>query len=518
MKCSGNQYTDCWRHLDLAIHSESTGYDARFVHLVVGIIELIPVAGKIVALLEYYIWQPPAPTSPEDRRAQPITPYNPIRTQVLKEGDPYAMAVNGAKDFDKYRNPQEDTIVSLLQKRPIDFMLECLGLNKIGSSPYFDFGQTSVADIQTKLLCGISYTDRNVSFEVSADEMTDLLAENHVYLAPPLTIEFYIGLKRAMAAKNLRQEFPSCPGGDTIKPIGQIPTLQYFARIVKDNPAQFGLDSAAATLLLDTLTLYQVSSMVVKSHKALLLCDEGYQIRSREAGTKDAFHILSISGIRGFASTQRMANGATHNLQIMTSTFERALRAVGPDNPIIIPAVGMGIWGGSPEVYWQALVDAINNLSPEQCPDIFVNPDHGPTRAPSTYSGRKGEEFAGHFYTQIRSELQNKVRIVPKKDTLFMAEAIKKAMPDKQVYVVNASDPNCTLGYLIGQYGNNLRDAHTTEEGYAMVTSLVLTGWEHVNGLLFDEGANPDEPFGDIRWVAGSIADTPRRVYGPVSV
>ena len=63
------------------------------------------------------------------------------------------------------------------------------------------------------------------------------------------------------------------------------------------------------------------------------------------------------------------------------------------------------------------------------------------------------------------------------KDVLHLARMLKKAYPEKVVSIFNASDPDVTLGYHVGEYVNNCPHTMTTEENYTAICT---------NGLCFE--------------------------------
>ncbi|MGE0199045.1 MAG: hypothetical protein AB7S94_09860, partial [Simkaniaceae bacterium] len=55
--------------------------------------------------------------------------------------------------------------------------------------------------------------------------------------------------------------------------------------------------------------------------------------------------------------------------------------------------------------------------------------------------------------------------------------------PDRVVALQNASDPDVTLGYHVGEYVNNLSHPSTTEENYSAIWSNCLN-FERHTGVL----------------------------------
>lgn len=68
-------------------------------------------------------------------------------------------------------------------------------------------------------------------------------------------------------------------------------------------------------------------------------------------------------------------------------------------------------------------------------------------------------------------------------DVVQLAQNLKELNPDKIVSLVNASDPDVTLGNHVGEYVNNWPHIHTTEENYTAMGSNGLC-FESITGVL----------------------------------
>jgi hypothetical protein len=207
--------------------------------------------------------------------------------------------------------------------------------------------------------------------------------------------------------------------------------------------------------------------MVVKTEDYRLFADGDGKIIKRSRGENDAFCVINACGIRAINAEDTPKD---FNQQIMTETFKAALRAA-QSGLVIFPAVGMGVWRGDPKLYWTAFLDAVLSSS-DDIEQIFVNPRHQKSK-----SGEHGNEFQVILDEYIRNNKDNdkatqKLRKIfnlydSQKDVLQLAHQLKKAYPHLIISLFNASDPDVTLGFHVGQYVNNLCHTFTTEENYA---------------------------------------------------
>lgn len=318
------------------------------------------------------------------------------------------------------------------------------------------------------------------TYEISHAEILQTLESQTIYTAPCLPVEFYKGLKQAM----LKDGIVILPGRDNdpvlLKDLRKAHTKAFLSEVSK-NFAAYGFKTAADFQFLMDLTLYQIGSLVVKIEDYRCFIDGDGKIVERKAGANDAFKLINACGIRGLTSAK---TPNTHNRKVMLEGFSTALQAAG-SGFVLFPAVGMGIWRGDPDLYWTAFLDAILKSNCE-FDKIVVNPGHQAT-AGGKYNGRTGDEFQEILeaykkrYQNDKKALQKLNRIVnvfnEKLDLVQLAVNLKKGFPEKSVALFNASDPDVTLGYHVGEYTNNMPHGKTTEENYTAMGT---------NGLCFE--------------------------------
>lgn len=327
----------------------------------------------------------------------------------------------------------------------------------------------------------------NREHQISYKEVLETLKSQRIYVSKFLPLDFYIGLKQAMKAA----EIILLPGFDGHPPLlkefrdgNAIPALSDYLTKVTTNPTGYGFASPEHFNQLLDLTIYQIGSMVVKSEDYRIFIDEHGKILERHVGDRDNIRLLNACGIRGLSSAKTKADA---NHPIMAETFKTALVAA-KDGMVLFPAVGMGVWGGNPNVYWKAFLDAVI-ASDDSFDAIFINPGHGPTPGlwGKEFAGKKGEEFEAFLsayktrYANDKSAFDklNKIQNLHalKTDLLQLAHHLKKAFPEKTVSLFNASDPDVTLGYHVGEYINTMFIGNTTEENYTAMGT---------NGLCFE--------------------------------
>jgi hypothetical protein len=324
-------------------------------------------------------------------------------------------------------------------------------------------------------------------YQISYQEVQEILKSQRIYVSKWLPLDFYIGLKQAMKSANLI----TLPGTDSypfrlreLKEAQTFPIISEYLAQVAVNPSKYGFNSLEDFNHLLELTIYQIGSMVVKSEDYRLFIDEKGKILERHIGTKDSIRLLSACGIRAITSVKTKAEV---NHSIMVEAFKTALVAA-EDGMVLFPAVGMGVWGGNPDLYWRAFLEAVI-ASNGSFDAIFVNPGHGPTpsRWGKEFAGKRGEEFATFLasykmkYANDSSTFEklNKIQDLHglKTDLMQLAYRLKKAFPDKTVSLFNASNPDVTLGYHVGEYVNSISIGNSTEENYTAMGS---------NGLCFE--------------------------------
>lgn len=347
------------------------------------------------------------------------------------------------------------------------------------------------------------------TYRMSYQEIQETLDSQKIYLSSLLPRAFYSGLKEAMQA----DEIVILPGNDKHpKLLNEFFTekshMADFVRKARINPLEYGFSDQKHFDYLSGMTLYQIGSLVVKIEDYRIFADGKGQILERNVGEQDQVRLINACGIRGFHSAKTPKNytssGATYsiaitaeeaemirkmrensktppnyNKTIMTETFKTAL-AAAESGICVFPAVGMGVWGGDPDLYWRAFLDGVI-ASEDKLETIFINPGHQTTRS-GKYKGCKGEELDGiikeyrAFYKDNKAVIEKLDRIInlyeSKKDLLQLARELKQAHPEKIVSIFNASDPDVTLGYHVGEYTNNLpHGASTTEEHYTALGS-----------------------------------------------
>lgn len=321
----------------------------------------------------------------------------------------------------------------------------------------------------------------NATYEISYKEIQDTLDSQKIYLSPLLPKAFYPGLKRAMH----QDKMIILPGDDhnprLLKELKNKKHVGKFLSEVENNPQQYGFSSAKQFEELQDLTIFQIGAMVVKREDFRVFIDGDGQMIQREAGQNDSIRLLNACGIRGIRSPKTVQEA---NPEIMRETFKSAF--IAAENGIVIfPAVGMGVWRGDPNLYWRAFLDAVveqgNSLEV-----IFVNPGHQASSS-GPYKGCKGEEFQKilkEYLSKNKDDAKAMANLQKvfnlhesKKDVVQLARQLKLAYPDKTISLFNASDPDVTLGYHVGEYVNHLDHGITTEENYTAMGT---------NGLCFE--------------------------------
>lgn len=202
-------------------------------------------------------------------------------------------------------------------------------------------------------------------YEISYREIHEILNSQRIYTSPLMPVQFYLGLKRAMKADKivelpvdektrmayLLDQMTVLKGSE-----GQLkfPNIASFLAEVEGAPKKFGFkiqikmndnvrsEASKEFDLLKKMSLYQLGSMVVKSEDYHVFVDGGCKIRPRKAGTKDVLRLINMCGIRDLnAVTPNQAM----NQQIMIGAYRAALAAC-ESGFIVLPAVGLGVWGG----------------------------------------------------------------------------------------------------------------------------------------------------------------------------
>lgn len=333
----------------------------------------------------------------------------------------------------------------------------------------------------------------NDIYQISASEVKEMLNSQRIYVSPLIPRQFYLEMKQAMDADAIITLFKENSLPSTLQEIllqynDRFTNLHAFLQKVKQSPAQYGFVKNGTMFSFDQLlplSLYQIGSMLVKAEDYHCFVDEGYRIGKRTVGEKDAIRLISASGIRDFHYTHTISENDKHQIdrKIMKHTFKTAFQAIGKEGIAIFPAVGMGVWGGDPDVYWRALLDAAVE-SKVDLQNILINPNHQETPL-GRYKNCSGEEFSLILEEYIKKNPSNHnlKKIInlfdQKTDLLLLAKNLKKAFPDKIIALFNASDPDVTLGNHVGEYVNNISHAATTEENFAAAGTSGL-GFEQI--------------------------------------
>lgn len=320
-------------------------------------------------------------------------------------------------------------------------------------------------------------------YALSYEEIQQMLESQKIYLSPLIPKAFYLGLKEAMGQDAL-VEIPS----KTLKELSAhaSPNLMRFLNAVSADPLSFGFTSSSQYEQFSSLTLYQLGAMVVKTEDYYCFTGDGYQIADRNVGDKDQLLLINACGIRGFHTTQHIAGNENHEIDrtIMKETFKIAMESIGDGGFYTLPALGMGVWGGTPDVYWGAFFDAVLETK-VNLENIIVCPGHQKTPGTNFIGQEFGEMLAQ--YKKAHPNHPKLERIVNlfhyKTDVVLVAKHLKAQFPDRVVALQNASDPDVTLGYHVGEYVNNLSHPSTTEENYSAIGSNCLN-FERHTGVL----------------------------------
>lgn len=337
------------------------------------------------------------------------------------------------------------------------------------------------------------------TYKISHKEILSMQASQEIWVSPLLPKKFYLEMKKVLndaGIVELPKQIFEIHTLEKLMGIHSVSFLKKFLGKVEKNPQLYGFDTKPSAQFsfeeLKNLTLYQLGSMIVKKEDYRSLVGNRYEISERNVGDKDAISLISASGIRNFHSTSKIFGNECHQTdqKIMQGTFETVFKASGKNSDVIFPAVGMGVWSGDPEIYWRAFLEAVVKGADETT-WIYINPGHQKTTR-GKWKGYGGEEFA-ELLSEFRStypENKNLGKIVnlfnKKTDILLLAQNLKKAQPDKTVALINASDPDVTLGGHVGEYVNNIHHPPTTEENFAAAGTSGL-GFEHLTKVLEDE-------------------------------
>ncbi len=312
------------------------------------------------------------------------------------------------------------------------------------------------------------------TYQISLGEIQQTLESQKIFTAPELPLLFYRGLKLAMQLD-----------GIVTLPVTKLkdapsPNVQRFLQQVEMHAQHYGFSSLEQFHWLKERTFYQVGALVVKTENYRTFVDADMKIKERGVGENDAINLINACGIRPSASPSDLDS----NAKIIKEMFTTVLASAGSGD-LVVPAIGMGVWGGDPDVYWRSFLEAVA-LRGSSLSRIFVNPCHQSTQS-AVFTGAKGEEFQRLLNEYIRTcqdpgAIENLRKIVnlydTRQDVVQLAVNLKKnSPPNHKVSLINASDPDVTLGYHVGEYVNNPHIGHTTEENYTAMGT---------NGLCFE--------------------------------
>jgi hypothetical protein len=322
-------------------------------------------------------------------------------------------------------------------------------------------------------------------YRISISEIRNILSSQQIYLSKLLPIKFYKGLKHAMKLDNIILLPKNENQPLKLKNIPKS-NCQKFLNHVAQKISKYGFNNDGEFEILLNMTLYQIGSMVVKTERYYLFVDENGKIRDRQINSTDFINLINMCGIRNCRSESTLKQ---YNKTIMMETYKTAFYAAN-NGYVIIPAVGMGVWRGDPELYWTALLDAVTKLNKieNHIEYIFINPGHQKTLY-GKYVNCNGNEFKQILNNYLNAYKDrddiitnlNKIIIINGKDVMQLAYNLKINYPNKTVSLINASDPDVTLGYHVGQYVNSIPCGSTTEENYTAIGT---------NGLCFEEITN----------------------------
>lgn len=330
-------------------------------------------------------------------------------------------------------------------------------------------------------------------YHISISEVKDILKSQKIFLTSLLPLKFFMGLKHAMKSDGIIL----LPGKDRslyylkdFLTTNEYSSCRAFITKVFKEPATFGFDrdfeDKLSFAVFKELNLYQIGSLLVKTESYRCFIDDNYQICNRSVGDKDDILLINSCGIRGFHSSTQVSGNEEHDIDktILTNMYQAAITSVGEGGFYILPALGMGVWGGIPEIYWDAFLSAVVNIE-VQVGNIFVSPAHQERR------GYRGQEFETYLKGKLEEYPNNNNlgKIINlyelKTDVVLLAKHLKAKFPERVIGLQNASDPDVTLGFHVGEYVNNLHHSSTTEEHYTAIGTNGIN-FERFTGVLRD--------------------------------
>jgi O-acetyl-ADP-ribose deacetylase (regulator of RNase III) len=410
-----------------------------------------------------------------------LRPANLLFAEIFKDWGatnlPGTRANNGKVELFKFKWTFEEVVKFINEKNPVEvFEISTANINSM------IYHEKVFHEVPLKEYYGTN------KYKMSYGEIQQTLKSQRIYTSPSLPLKFYQGLKQAM----IKDEIVTLPGIDS-QPVKleefdkfvDFENTHSFLNSVKENHQVYGFASANQVKELFKYTIYEIGAMVVKTEDYRILIDGDGRIFKRNANQNDAFRLINACGIRGFHCTKTDKEKLK---SVIAETFVTALIAA-QGGFVVFPAVGMGIWGGDPAVYWPAFLEAVIKVGNNYNFDaIIVNPNHQKTKK-GPYLGFAGNEFQ-LIFNQFNEEASKKgdthtlkclAKIInlekSKQCVVQLAHQLKQKFPDKQISLFNASDPDVTLGNHVGEYVNNCPHNTTTEENYTAMGT---------NGLCFE--------------------------------
>lgn len=315
-------------------------------------------------------------------------------------------------------------------------------------------------------------------FNITAGEVKEILDSAKIYTASILPPKFFYEVKAILDKSPNR--FLVDKKARKIPALNEITELKPLLQKVQQNPQAYGFADENAFQYVARLDLYHIGSLVVKTEKLHVLVNDEYKLKQREVGTDTAINLISACGIRPGAKGSDKEDD-NYSYVVAVEMFKSILIAASqkPHATIVMPAIGLGVWAandhqaarGAAEFYWGAFNEALESVDDKgNIENIVVNPD-----------GR--DQSSREVFEYIQASENNfglwaKVKTASGKDILRIADNYKEENPSANVFLVNASDPDVTLGKHVGEYVNNFPHNHTTEENFAACTTSLLCDQE----------------------------------------
>ncbi len=434
------------------------------------------------------------------------------------EGDEFCFY--SVTEWNKIKNIKEKWVETIIQEDGSTRTLECSGVKQPAthlSAPHQkireflsqkakdtpdEFVEFCAKGVESKINTGekiIPIKDLgeilgNNTYRISYKEIWETVESQKIYTSALLPKVFYQGLKQALLDDQVTELPEDNPTLQSIKEgKNKSPTktkrCQIFLNEVATRPLEYGFKSVTGFRLFMSLTLYQIGSMVVKTEIYHVFSDRDGKILERHPGQQDRIRLVNLCGLRPQGTTHHFSE---INRQNMTELYKTALIAV-ESGVVIVPAVALGAWKGDPELYWKAFLDAVLERS-DHLEHILVNPSHKEAPDSSKYKGKKGEEFA-EILTEYRHNLSDKPEKLKKLDKIFnllpykcdgFQLARKLTGPDKIPSLINAGDPDGTLGHLVGQYTNNWPHTKATTDEHGAALGSTCLCFEGITGVHQD--------------------------------